>query len=79
MIRTCPQKPQKPQWNAPQNTSRTRQTEVEDNTQVARGIVDDRSALQKAQDWLSGVANEDDGVKDLVMQELWKKEDFGGA
>jgi hypothetical protein len=31
---------------------------------------------QKAQDWLSGVAEEEDEVKDLVMQQLWKREDF---
>jgi hypothetical protein len=30
-------------------------------------------------DWLSGVANEDDSVKDIIMQELWKKEDFQNA
>jgi hypothetical protein len=35
-----------------------------------------RSAQQKARDWLQGVADEEDNVKDLVMQELWKKEDF---
>jgi hypothetical protein len=31
---------------------------------------------QKAQDWLSGVAEEEDEVKDLVMQQLWKREVF---
>jgi hypothetical protein len=30
-------------------------------------------------DWLSGVAGEDNHVKDIVMQELWKKEDFQNA
>jgi hypothetical protein len=28
---------------------------------------------------LSGVAEENDEVKDLVMQELWRKEDFQNA
>jgi hypothetical protein len=52
------------------------------NYYAARSIVDDRSVAetrtpqQKAQDWLSGVAEEEDEVKDLVMQQLWKREDF---
>jgi hypothetical protein len=56
-----------------------------DNYYAARSIVDDRSNVgeqtpqQKAHDWLSGVAEENDEVKDLVMQELWKKEDFQSA
>ena len=69
------------QWGAPrqwggqrQGPSRTRRAEEdEDNVQVARQIVDDRTKEQKAQDWLTGVANEDDDIKDMVMQELWKK------
>jgi hypothetical protein len=54
----------------------------EDGFYTARSIVDDRSVMetrtpqQKAQDWLSGVAEEEDEVKDLVMQQLWKREDF---
>jgi hypothetical protein len=57
----------------------------EDNYYAARSIVDDRSNVgeqtpqQKVHDWLSGVAEENDEVKDLVMQELWKKEDFQSA
>jgi hypothetical protein len=34
---------------------------------------------QKAQAWLEGVAEEPDKVKDLVMQQLWKQEDFQNA
>jgi hypothetical protein len=30
-------------------------------------------------DWLLGVANKDDSVKDIAMQELWEKEDFQNA
>jgi hypothetical protein len=30
-------------------------------------------------DWLSGVADKNDKVKDVVMQELWGKEDFQNA
>jgi hypothetical protein len=53
---------------------------TEDNdTYVARQIVDDCTDQQKAQDWLAGVARQSDKVKDLVMQELWRKEDFQGA
>jgi hypothetical protein len=49
---------------------------------TARSIVDDHSIIkthtpqQKAQDWLSRVAAEEDEVKDLIMQQLWKREDF---
>jgi hypothetical protein len=34
---------------------------------------------QKAQAWLEGVAEEPDEVKDLVMQQLWRREDFQNA
>jgi hypothetical protein len=44
-----------------------------------RSNVGERRPQQKAHDWLSGVAEENDEVKDLVMQELWKKEDFQNA
>jgi hypothetical protein len=39
---------------------------------VAHNIVNDRTDQQKAQDWLTGVANETDDIKDLVMQQLWR-------
>jgi hypothetical protein len=41
-----------------------------------RSVADDRTPHQQATDWLSGVADENDKVKDIVMQELWGKEDF---
>jgi plasmid stability protein len=44
-----------------------------------RTAAEGRSAQQKARDWLQGVVDEEDDVKDLVMQELWKKEDFPNA
>jgi hypothetical protein len=57
---------------------RTRQTNQ--NTQEAiRSVVDDRDPQQRATDWLSGVANENDDVKDIVMQELMGREDFQNA
>jgi hypothetical protein len=68
--------------NYPTNAgpSRNRQSHAEDNdTYVVRQIVDDHTDQQKAQDWLAGVAGQSDEVKDLVMQELWRKEDFQGA
>ena len=67
------------QWPA-QGPSNARQIEAQqedDNLQIARGITEEnRTPQQKATDWLSGVANEDDDVKDIVMQALWKREDF---
>jgi hypothetical protein len=74
--------------NYPTNAgpSHTRQGYTnEDNYYAAWSIVDNRSNIgeqtpqQKAHDWLSGVAIENDEVKDLVMQELWKREDFQSA
>jgi hypothetical protein len=49
------------------------------NTYVARQIVNDHTSQQKAQDWLTRVVGESDDVKDLVMQQLWKREDFQDA
>jgi hypothetical protein len=43
-----------------------------------RSVVGDRTPHERATDWLSGVANEDD-VKDIVMQELMGREDFQNA
>jgi hypothetical protein len=44
-----------------------------------RSVVDDRDPQQCATDWLTGVANENDDVKDIVMQELMGREDFQNA
>ena len=47
--------------------------------QVAGATTDNRTDKQKAKDWLGGVAAENDNVKDMVLQDLWKNEDFLGA
>jgi hypothetical protein len=58
----------------------TRQThDAEEEAVVTRRIANERMPQQKATDWLSGVANKDNAVKDIVMQELWRKEDFQNA
>jgi hypothetical protein len=44
-----------------------------------RSIIEERTLQQKAQAWLEGVTEEPDKVKDLVMQQLWKREDFQNA
>jgi hypothetical protein len=44
-----------------------------------RSVADDRTPQQRANDWLTSVADEHDDVKDIVMQELWGKEDFQNA
>jgi hypothetical protein len=79
MIGDCPQPPQQRQWSPRQNTSQGQSMETDKNKQIARLVVDNRTPQQKAKEWLEGVANEDDNVKDIVMQELWKKEDFPNA
>jgi hypothetical protein len=71
--------------NPPRNTqipTRARQTRQEEsNIRVVddRSVADDRTPQQRANDWLTSVADEHDDVKDIVMQELWGKEDFQNA
>ena len=47
--------------------------------QIASAATNDHTDEQKAKDWLGGVAAENDNVKDMVLQDLWKNEDFLGA
>jgi hypothetical protein len=77
---------QNPCYRQNQGPPRARQAAAEeDGLYAARSIVDDRSVIegrtsqQKAQAWLEGVAEEPDEVKDLVMQQLWRREDFQNA
>jgi hypothetical protein len=69
----------------PRNTqvpTRARQIKQEEsNIRVVddRSVADDRTPQQRATDWLTSVADEHDDVKDIVMQELWGKEDFQNA
>ena len=44
--------------------------------QISHAVTDDCTDEQKAKDWLGGVAAENDNVKDMVLQDLWKDEDF---
>jgi hypothetical protein len=60
----------------PMHARQTRQEEGTIRVVDDRSIIDDRTPHQRATDWLSGVADENDDVKDIVMQELWGKEDF---
>jgi hypothetical protein len=85
--RDCRQPPrQNPYYQQNQGPSCTQQTDTsEEGFYAARSIVDNQSIIegrmpqQKAQAWLEGVAEEPDEVKDLVMQQLWRKEDFQNA
>jgi hypothetical protein len=65
-----------------QPPTRARQIKQEEsNIRVVddRSVADDRTPQQRATDWLTSVADEHDDVKDIVMQELWGKEDFQNA
>jgi hypothetical protein len=84
--RDCRQKQNNRGSNGPprnaQIPTRTRQVRQEDsNIRVVddRSVADDRTPQQRATDWLTSVADEHDDVKDIVMQELWGKEDFQNA
>jgi hypothetical protein len=84
--RDCRQKQNNRGSNGPprnaQIPTRARQVRQEDsNIRVVddRSVADDRTPQQRANDWLTSVADEHDDVKDIVMQELWGKEDFQNA
>jgi hypothetical protein len=64
---------------APTRTRQIRQEESNIRVVDDRSVADDRTPQQRATDWLTSVADEHDDVKDIVMQELWGKEDFQNA
>ena len=74
ITRNCPQKQQRSrqqrQWQPPPGPSRNRQAAVEENHKQVRAVCDDHTLEQRAQDWLSNIANEQDDVKELVMQQV---------
>ena len=39
----------------------------------------ERTALERANTWLRGVGGETDEVKNLIVQTMWKDEDFPSA
>jgi hypothetical protein len=63
----------------PTRTWQIRQEESNIRVVDDRSVADDRTPQQRANDWLTSVADEHDDVKDIVMQELWGKEDFQNA
>jgi hypothetical protein len=64
---------------APMRARQIRQEESNIRVVDDRSVTDDRTPQQRATDWLTSVADEHDDVKDIVMQELWGKEDFQNA
>jgi hypothetical protein len=66
-------------YQAPTRTRQIKQEESNIRVVDDRSIADDRTPQQRATDWLTSVADEHDDVKDIVMQELWGKEDFQNA
>jgi hypothetical protein len=63
----------------PTRTQQIRQEESNIPVVDDRSVADDRTPQQRATDWLTSVADEHNDVKDIVMQELWGKEDFQNA
>ena len=74
IARNCPQKQrrsrQQRQWQPRPGPSRNRRIEEEASHEQVRAVCDDRTPEQRAQDWLSNIANEQDDVKELVMQQV---------
>jgi hypothetical protein len=66
-------------YQAPTRTQQIKQEESNIRVVDDRSVADDRTPQQRATDWLTSVADEHDDVKDIVMQELWGKEDFQNA
>ena len=77
----CPQKQQRPrqqrQWQPRSGPSRNHQANAEETHEQVRAVCDDRTPEQRAQDWLSNIANEQDDVKELVMQQVLGGEEQG--
>jgi hypothetical protein len=63
-------------YQAPTRARQIKQEESNIRVVDDRSVADDRTPQQRATDWLTSVADEHDDVKDIVMQELWGKEDF---
>ena len=74
IARNCLQKQQRPhqqcQWQPCPGPGRYQQAKAEDNHEQVRVVCDDRTPEQRAQDWLSNIANKQDDVKELVMQQV---------
>ena len=70
----CPQKQQcthqQCQWQPRPGPSHTCQTEAEENHEQVHMVCDDCTPEQRAQDWLSNIANEQDDINELVMQQV---------
>jgi hypothetical protein len=79
MIKDCRQPPQQRQWQPCQSSSQGRHVETDENEQIACIMADNRTPQQRADDWFKNIANEDNETKAIVMQTLWKQEDFPNA
>ena len=85
IARNCPQKPLphmrgpwvgQGQWRPQQRPSRTRQnrTEEQEEPSNVRAVCDDRPAEERAREWLSNVANEDEEVKNHILHQIMGSE-----
>ena len=70
----CPHNQQQPQqqhqWQPHPGPSHTCQSKVNENHEQVCTVCNDRTAEQRAQDWLSNIANKQDDIKELVMQQV---------
>jgi hypothetical protein len=77
-------------WRSPsRSNARTAQTEEESNAEyydAEQGPKDHQVVCaiagtdeERSKQWLEGVASKNDAVKDMIIQSLWKEEDFRGA
>jgi hypothetical protein len=74
---------QGPPWVYPNQMRGNQPVMHTHQTQEAEGTIrraeEERTPQQQANDWLTGVADENNDVKDIVLQELMGREDFQNA
>ena len=54
--------------------SRTRQNRMEEEPSNVRAVCDDRPAEERAREWLTNVANEDEEVKNHILSQIMGSE-----
>ena len=75
----CPQHTWNKQRNQQARVAQAEEQEEEDTSErVSRGVTQDTEE-ERAHKWLTGAAGLDEGVKNIILQEIVKKGDFPTA
>ncbi|KAH9034109.1 hypothetical protein EDB85DRAFT_2144597 [Lactarius pseudohatsudake] len=68
--------PQQPRRNQPSSSRAAETDHYAQEPEIEAQTVTTAHPQQRADNWLSGIKQESDEVKDLVLQEIWGKEGF---